>query len=80
MIEKLKFYIDNGWSGIGISSLHAYLIIKESEGMSRNELSKALDMSLDQAGTMIGRLKRLGLLHVDTEKRPFMFYAISLEN
>jgi DNA-binding transcriptional regulator LsrR (DeoR family) len=80
MINELKFYIDNGWSGIGISSLHAYLIIKESGGMSRNELAKALDMSLDQAGTMISRLKRLGLLRVETENRPFMFYAISLEN
>lgn len=80
MINELKFYIDNGWSGIGLSTLHAYLVIKENKGMTRNEMAQVFDISLDQVSNMMHRLTRLGLLIIDNEKKPHIYHAISLEN
>lgn len=78
MIEELKWYIDNGWSGMGLSTLHAYLVIKENNGMTRNEIAKSLDISFDQACSMVTRLKRFGLISINNEKRPHIYSAIAL--
>lgn len=80
MIEELKWYIDNGWSGMGISTLHAYLVLKEHGHLTRSTMAKELGISIDQAGEMINRLNRFGLVRVENEKRPFKYRAISLEN